>query len=78
MIVVSFVRVVLFIITVMIACCAALYIEDWDLILVLIIWLFVTMAIPTLSFFVFVRHKGYELSLDSFLTLFFGNGTHGE
>jgi hypothetical protein len=50
MIVGLFVRVVLSI-AIMIACCSALYIEDWDLILFLIIWLFVTIANPTLSYF---------------------------
>jgi hypothetical protein len=53
MIVGFFVRVVIYI-AVMIAfgaCCSALYIEDWDLILFLIVWLFVTIANPTLSSF---------------------------
>jgi hypothetical protein len=50
--IVSFFVCVVFSIAVMIACCSALYIEDWwDLILFLIIWLFVTIPKPTLSSF---------------------------
>jgi hypothetical protein len=63
MIVGSFVRVVLSI-AVMIACCSALYfalyIEDWNLILFLIIWLFVTIASPTLSSFDHTLNQNYS------------------
>jgi hypothetical protein len=72
MIVGSFVCVVLSI-AVMIACCSALYIKDWDLVL-----FFDNLVICEESESNLVRHKGCVLSLDSFLTRSFGNGTHGE
>jgi hypothetical protein len=84
-----FVRVVLSI-AVMIACCSALYIEDWDFILFLInniicddskSNLFVlqrSIRVNLIIFVVFVRHKECELSLVSFPTRSFGNGPHGD
>jgi hypothetical protein len=73
----SFVRVVLSI-GVMIACRSALYIEDWDNLVICddsefnLVVLQRFICVDLIIFFVFGRHKGCELSLDSFVTRFFG------